>query len=65
MRSSCEVSRASHTQYVPQVGLPHSAPVHRAMKHQIAPVGASACAIMKESRVLSTQPTMPQNAITR
>src|SRR5690606_25273233 len=63
--SSWEVSRASHTQYVPQVGLPHSAPVHSATKQNIAPVGASARAIMNDSRVLSTSPTADQKAMTR
>ena len=36
-----EVSRASQTQYVPQVGRPHSAPVTRQMKVNAAPIGAS------------------------
>ena len=41
-RISSEVSRASHTHQVPQVGLPHSEPVHSAMKVNSAPVGARA-----------------------
>ena len=56
--------RASHTHQVPQVGLPQSDPVHSAMNVKSAPVGASAVAIMCESRVLKTSPTPAQNAIT-
>src|SRR5882672_6091138 len=61
---SSEVRRASHTHQVPQVGLPHSEPVHSAMKVNSAPVGAIALAIMPESRVLNARPTPAQKAIT-
>ena len=44
--------RASHTHQVPQVGLPHSAPVHNANAVNNAPVGASACIIIADRRVL-------------
>ena len=47
-----DVIRASHAQYVPHVGRPQNAPVHNAMKAISAPVGASACAIIADSRVL-------------
>ena len=57
--------RASHAQYVPHVGRPHSAPVHSAMKVIHAPVGASACAIIADRRVLKLNATMLQNAMTR
>ena len=63
-RISSEVSRASHTHQVPQVGLPHNDPVHSAMKVISAPVGASASAIMKDRRVFMIKPTPHQNAIT-
>ena len=55
--SNSDVNRASHTHHVPQVGLPHSAPVHSAMAVKSAPVGASAEAIIEESRVRSTSPS--------
>ena len=48
------MSRASHTQYVPQVGRPQKEPVQSAMKVNIAPVGAMALAIIAETRVLNT-----------
>ena len=51
-RINSDVIRASHAQYVPQVGRPQKAPVHNAMKVINAPVGASACAIIADSRVL-------------
>ena len=60
-----EVSRASQTHQVPQVGLPHSAPVHNAMKVNKAPVGASARANIDAILALSIQPSAAQNAITR
>ena len=62
--SNSLVSRASHTHQVPQVGLPHSAPVHSAMKVIRAPVGASAVASIELSLVLSTRPRPAQKAIT-
>ncbi len=57
--------RASHAQYVPHVGRPQSAPVHRAMNVISAPVGASACAIIADSRVLNASDIAHQNAMTR
>src|SRR5262249_895678 len=63
-RMSSEVSLASHTHHVPQAGLPHSDPVHSAMKVNSAPVGAIALAIMPESRVLNASPMAAQNAMT-
>src|SRR3954469_611392 len=63
-RMSSEVRRASHTHHVPQVGLPHSDPVHSAMKVNSAPVGAMAEAIMADSRVLSTSPSAAHSAMT-
>jgi hypothetical protein len=38
------------------MGLPHRAPVHRARKVNIAPVGAMAVATIDESRVLKARP---------
>jgi hypothetical protein len=64
-RISSEVRRASHTHQVPQVGLPHSAPVHSARKVIQAPVGASATASIEASRVLKISPIAAQKAMTR
>ena len=50
---------------MPQVGRPHSDPVHSAMNVISAPVGASDCAIIADSRVLKPSAIAPQNAITR
>ena len=36
-----EVIRASHTHQVPQVGLPHTAPLNSAIKVSAAPIGAA------------------------
>lgn len=63
-RISSEVRRASHTHQAPHIGLPHSDPVHSAMKVISAPVGASAEAIIEDSRVLNASPIPAQNAIT-
>src|SRR4051812_28826373 len=63
-RMSSEVSRASQTHHVPQVGRPQSEPVQSATKVNSAPVGAIALAIMPDSRVLSTSPSAAQNAMT-
>src|SRR6266705_1868074 len=59
---SSDVSRASQTHQVPQVGLPHSEPVHSARSVKSAPVGAIALAIIPESRVLNASPNPAQNA---
>ena len=56
--------RASHTHQVPQVGRPHSDPVQSAMKVKSAPVGASARAIIAESRVFMARPMADQTAMT-
>ncbi len=64
-RISSEVSRASHTHQVPQVGLPQNAPVHSARKVNSAPVGASARASIEAMRALNIQPIAAQNAIAR
>ena len=55
--------RASQTHHVPQVGLPHSEPVHSAMKVKRAPVGASERAIIAERRVCMAKPMADQNAM--
>src|SRR3569832_1081224 len=55
-RISSDVSRAYHTHHVPHMGLPHYEPVHIARKVNSAPVGASAEAIIDDSRVLNTSP---------
>ena len=39
--TSSEVSRASQTQYAPQVGLPQSMPVISASAVKLAPIGAA------------------------
>ena len=58
------MSRASQTHQAPHIGLPHSAPVTSDKKANRAPVGASAEAIMPESRVLKARPKPAQAAIT-
>ena len=57
--------RASHAQYVPHAGRPQNAPVHSARKAISAPVGASACAIIADRRVLKPSASALQPAITR
>ena len=57
--------RASHTHQAPHIGLPHKAPVTSDKKVNKAPVGASAEAIMADSRVLKARPSPAQPAITR
>ena len=57
------MSRASHTHQVPHIGLPHSEPVTSDSSAKIAPVGASADAIIDDSRVLNARPIPAQNAI--
>src|SRR3990167_4631819 len=56
-RISIEVRRASHTQYVPQVGLPHTAPVTRAIAVIQAPMGAACCKATSASFIFHTSPT--------
>ncbi len=60
---SSDVSRASQTHQVPQAGLPQNAPVHRARKVKIAPVGAIARATMEASLALKAQPIAAQKAM--
>src|SRR5436309_6903695 len=43
-KTSTEVSRASHTQYVPHMGRPHSDPVTRHISVNADPIGAAALA---------------------
>ena len=64
-RISSEVIRASQTHQVPHMGLPQKAPVQSARKAISAPVGASACAIIPDSRVFSASPMPAHVAITR
>ena len=60
-----DVRRASQTQYVPQVGLPQRAPVHKASTVNNAPVGAMARATKDASFALKAQPIAAQNAMAR
>ena len=62
---SSEVSRASQTHHVPQVGLPQMEPVPRDSSAISAPVGAMAWASIEARRALNTKPTAAQNAIAR
>ena len=48
--------RASQTHHVPHVGLPQNAPVTSEKKVNMAPVIASAEAIIEERRALKAQP---------
>ena len=61
---SSEVSRASQTQYVPHIGLPHSEPVTRARKVNDAPTGALATATTSASFIRQTRATALAPAIT-
>src|SRR6266704_5038753 len=60
-RINSDVMRASHAQYVPHVGLPHSAPLQSAMNVNSVPVGARACAIIADRRVLRVNDRADQN----
>ena len=44
-----DVSRASHTQYVPHMGRPHSEPVTSASAVKVAPSGAAVFAATSAS----------------
>src|SRR5215204_5354724 len=54
-RSSSEVSLASHTQYVPHMGLPHSMPVTNAAAVNEAPSGAQLAATTSASFIFHTK----------
>src|SRR3546814_12120782 len=47
---SSEVRRASQTNQVPHMGLPHKAPVQSERKVKMAPVGAKDVAILENGR---------------
>jgi len=64
-RISDDVRRASQTHQVPHMGLPQSEPVANDRNASSAPVGASAEAIMPDSRVLKAKPKPAQPAMTR
>ena len=64
-RINSEVRRASQTHQAPHIGLPQNAPVQRDKKAIHAPIGASACAIMADKRVLKIKPSPAQAAITK
>ena len=57
------VSLASHTQYVPQVGRPQTAPQNSATKHMTAPVGAMAAAKIEHILLLAASATAEKTAI--
>src|SRR3990167_8602648 len=59
-RISSDVRRASQTHQAPHIGLPHKEPVISERNAKRAPVGASAEAIMPESRVLKARPKPAQ-----
>ena len=63
-RISSEVRRASQTHQAPHIGLPQKAPVHKDRNAIKAPIGAKACAIMADRRVLKTKPNPAQAAMT-
>ena len=48
-RINTEVSRASHTQYAPHIGRPHSMPVTRQISVKAAPIGIAALAATSAS----------------
>ena len=55
----------SQTHHAPHTGLPHSEPVHSAMKANMAPVGAVACAIIDTSRFPERVPTPAHSAMVK
>ena len=57
------VRRASHTQYVPQVGRPQTAPQNSATKHISAPVGAMAAAKIEHILLLVASAKAENTAI--
>ena len=60
---SSDVSRASHTHQVPQVGLPQIAPVASASTVKDAPIGAAAAATAWASLMRQTRPIAAPAAI--
>ena len=63
-RMSSEVSRASHTQYAPHIGLPHSEPVTSARNVKEAPIGALSIATTSASLIRHTRAIALAPAIT-
>ena len=59
---SIEVSRASHTQKVPQVGLAQIDPVNKLKTHSIKPIGAIACATKLAVLIRHTKKITPNTA---
>src|SRR2546430_12990284 len=60
-RMSSEVRRGSHSQYVPHIGSPHTAPVTSAAKVHEAPIGAQLAATASAT---SMRPIRPPAAAT-
>ena len=58
-----EVSRASHTHQVPQVGLPQTAPVNSDKKVNTRPTGATAFTKTSASFIRQTSVTTAADAI--
>ncbi|MNH38695.1 hypothetical protein D3C79_997710 [compost metagenome] len=61
-RISIDVSRASQTHQLPQVGLPQMAPVTSATAVIQAPMGAAHCRATSASFIFHTSPTTPATA---
>ncbi|MNJ76104.1 hypothetical protein D3C77_733180 [compost metagenome] len=59
---SIEVSRASQTHQLPQVGLPQMAPVTSATAVIQAPIGAAHCKATSAIFIFHTSPTTPATA---
>ena len=60
---SVEVSLASHTHQVPQVGLPQTAPLTKAIKVKLAPIGAADLKNIPASFALQIKQMNPKMAI--
>ena len=60
---SSEVSLASHTHHVPQVGLPQIEPVKSVAKVKHAPIGAQALIVMSARACLNIIENNAQQAI--
>ena len=59
-----DVIRASQTHQVPQVGLPHIAPVTNAIAVKAAPTGATARIVTSAILMRQTRLTAPAKAMT-
>ena len=60
---SIDVALASHTQKLPQVGLPHKPPVTNAKRVKMPPIGAAHFITQKDNFIRQINPMAPAIAI--